>query len=484
MAFFSGLLELLVIHNVLCVLCSSEQDVYYKYETVYVGTNETVELYCYRFDQSECAWRISKKALPSSKDSNATDKTYILYTDGHLLNPKLNNTNIDIIGGNNTGKCNLKIRRFTTVDEGSYTCKFWSRGLPFNLTIHQVIMKKGKKVVRGIEGKNLTIVCTVKSGRLAATLVLRTNGISTWKERTDCVTYSFIPTKKENMQSIVCSAYSTVLDNPLSFKVQLDIQYSPVVEITRRQTEHKLILICNPSGNPENYTFGNWEHWSEFKEHIQNLEGTPDGTLPLPKSTNNKWFPETDGIYKCKASNGIYGTNGHLYQIGTTLVHNKVPPIFVITNKPIQFGRYGQKMNLTVLLYNKYGTIQTTISKQNEPLHTETIQETIKTQDISHDVILTVSGIKITFQLTLDKIEDFTDYTIKACNEMGCNELTVKITPARLSNNIYDVTVMLFVSLVVIAVALVKAVWIVVLIVLAVVLAITVLTAFFTTIAY
>ncbi|CAC5372896.1 unnamed protein product [Mytilus coruscus] len=88
-------------------------------------------------------------------------------------------------------------------------------------------------------------------------------------------------------------------------------------------------------------------------------------------------------------------------------------------------------MNLTVLLYNKYGTIQTTKSKLNENLHTETRQKTIKTQDISHDVNVTVSGIKITFQLTLENIEDFTDYTIKACDEMGCNELTVKITSAK-----------------------------------------------------
>ncbi|CAC5372895.1 PVRL3 [Mytilus coruscus] len=317
------------------ILIFLEQDVYYTHKTVFVGTNETVELNCYDYDQSECAWLISKKAVPSSMDSNATDKTYILYTDGHLLDPKLKNTYIDIIGGTNTGKCNLKIRSFSSVDEGSYTCKLWSRGsdahyngynvqlksLPSNLTIHQVIMKNGNKVVRGVEGKLLTIVCTVESGRPAATLVLSSNEESIRKEGRDRITYSFIPTKKENMQSIVCSAYSRFLDNPLSFEVQLDIQYSPVVEITRRPTELKLILICNPSGNPENYTFGDWEHWSEFREHIQNLEGTPDGTLTFRKSSNR--LHETDGIYKCKASNGIYGTNGHLYQIGTALVYNK-----------------------------------------------------------------------------------------------------------------------------------------------------------------
>ncbi|CAC5422725.1 unnamed protein product [Mytilus coruscus] len=71
-------------------------------------------------------------------------------------------------------------------------------------------------------------------------------------------------------------------------------------------------------------------------------------------------------------------------------------------------------------------------------------QETIKTQDISHDVNVTVSGIKITFQLTLDKIEDFTVYTIKACNKMVCNELTVKITFANRQKPPTNVSVISF----------------------------------------
>ncbi|CAC5372145.1 unnamed protein product [Mytilus coruscus] len=202
---------------------------------------------------------------------------------------------------------------------------------------------------------------------------------------------------------------------------------SPLVKIIKEVTEKKLKLICNPKGNPENYTFADWEHWSEFNEHIRNVQGTPDGTLTFLESNNNNRLHENDGIYKCRTSNGIYDTNGDLYQNGTALIIDRVPPVFVNANKPIQFGRYGQRMNLTVFLYNKYGTIQTTISKQNETLHTHGRQETIQTHDIFHDVNVTVSGIKITYLLTVDTIEDFTDYTIKACNGNGCNELTVKI---------------------------------------------------------
>lgn len=76
---------------------------------------------------------------------------------------------------------------------------------------------------------------------------------------------------------------------------------------------------------------------------------------------------------------------------------------------------------------NTFGTIQTYISKQNETLDTQGRQEKITIHDIFQDVNVTVYGIKIIFQLTLDTAEDFTDYTIKACNQKGCNELTVKV---------------------------------------------------------
>lgn len=98
------------------------------YANVFVGTNETVELNCYHLYQSECTWRISRTAELSAIESNATDnmnKTFAVHTGGHLLKPELKNTNIDFMGGHNSGKCNLKIRSFSAADEGRYTCKYW-----------------------------------------------------------------------------------------------------------------------------------------------------------------------------------------------------------------------------------------------------------------------------------------------------------------------------------------------------------------------
>ncbi|XP_076107481.1 cell adhesion molecule DSCAM-like [Mytilus galloprovincialis] len=302
-----------------------------------------------------------------------------------------------------------------------------SAGLPSNITVQGSIMINGEKVVRGVEGENITIVCIVESGRPPVeTLILSINGSNITNEGSDRIRYSFIPTKLDNMKLFTCSAYSSILMNPLSCEVRLDIQYSPVVAIRRKLTKTKVILICNPSGNPANYTFGDWEHWSEFDEHIRNVQGTSGGTLIMKYTTDNK-LDEIDGIYKCKTSNGIFGTNGHLYQKGSILINNKVPPSFVNSNKQIQFGRYGKEMNLTVLVYNKYGTLKTNLLQRNKTLNVNELQKSIDIHEMVHDVNITVACIKIIFQLTLNKIEDCTDYTIEACNKKGCNELMVKI---------------------------------------------------------
>ncbi|CAG2226571.1 unnamed protein product [Mytilus edulis] len=256
-----------------------------------------------------------------------------------------------------------------------------SAGLPSNITVQGSIMMNGEKVVLGVEGKNLTIVCIVGSGRPPVeTLVLSINGSNITNKGSDRIRYSFIPTKLDNMKLFTCSAYSSLLVNPLSCEVRLDIQYSPVVEIRRKLTKTKLILICNPSGNPDNFTFGDWEHWSEFKEHIRNVQGT-----------------------------------------------SGVPPKFVNSNKQIQFGRYGKETNLTVLVYNKYGTLKTNLLQRNKTLNIHGLQRSINIHEMVQDVNITVACIQIIFQLTLNRKEDCTDYTIEACNKKGCNELMVKI---------------------------------------------------------
>lgn len=70
-------------------------------------------------------------------------------------------------------------------------------------------------------------------------------------------------------------------------------------------------LVCLPKGVPANYTFFQWQHKSEYGDHIRFLDGSEDGILLLPKSKdfNSQYYD--NGVYVCTVSNGIPGVSGN-----------------------------------------------------------------------------------------------------------------------------------------------------------------------------
>lgn len=91
-------------------------------------------------------------------------------------------------------------------------------------------------------------------------------------------------------------------------------------------------------------------------------------------------------------------------------------------------------IDLTVLVYNNFGSIMTTISKQNESLNIQAKRENSSMNDVFHGVKITVSGIKITFQLSLNTDADFTSYFINVCNLKGCNVFSVQVKLGSMSS--------------------------------------------------
>lgn len=77
-------------------------------------------------------------------------------------------------------------------------------------------------------------------------------------------------------------------------------------------------IHCKPEGFPVNYTYGVWEHESEFNEHIRYLNSTENGTLILPKVTEASDGYQDSGNYICKATNGV--PNKHHFQQGKAFI--------------------------------------------------------------------------------------------------------------------------------------------------------------------
>lgn len=84
------------------------------------------------------------------------------------------------------------------------------------------------------------------------------------------------------------------------------------------------ILKCNVSGNPRNFTFGNWYQFSDLsKTIIRYYNSTRDGGLNLSwhvHDTENLY--NYGGVYVCNVSNGIRtggGTPWHTGQVKVTV---------------------------------------------------------------------------------------------------------------------------------------------------------------------
>ncbi|VDI81990.1 Hypothetical predicted protein, partial [Mytilus galloprovincialis] len=99
-----------------------------------------------------------------------------------------------------------------------------SPSISSKITVQGAIITNGEKVVRGVEGNDLNIVCNTVSGIPTIKSFMNINGLQFQRVGNGSLTYHFKPSKKDNRKTFVCSAYSPLLDNPLSSKVFLDIQ--------------------------------------------------------------------------------------------------------------------------------------------------------------------------------------------------------------------------------------------------------------------
>lgn len=92
------------------------------------------------------------------------------------------------------------------------------------MTFLNTFERRHKKHIRGIAGHKLDIVCSVNSGKPAATLILTENGSTLQSNGSSNITFSFVPSKKDNLKSFQCSAVSAMLERPLTDTVILDIR--------------------------------------------------------------------------------------------------------------------------------------------------------------------------------------------------------------------------------------------------------------------
>lgn len=61
-----------------------------------------------------------------------------------MINPKLHDLNVEIIGNNNTDDCSLVVTNFSEVGVGHYICEYWKSGIVY---IHNFAVNLKSKCV-------------------------------------------------------------------------------------------------------------------------------------------------------------------------------------------------------------------------------------------------------------------------------------------------------------------------------------------------
>lgn len=100
------------------------------------------------------------------------------------------------------------------------------------------------------------------------------------------------------------------------------------------------------------------------------------------------------------------------------------PPIFISTNKRVQFGQYNSELNITVVLYSIL-ELHLKISNHNRNLYPRITKRRVHTHDIFHGFKVIVPDIIVVFRLGVAREQDFVNYTIDACNIKRCTSYNV-----------------------------------------------------------
>ncbi|VDI14607.1 Hypothetical predicted protein, partial [Mytilus galloprovincialis] len=328
----------------------------------------------------------------------------------------------------------------------SIVCQATSAALdnPRKTTVHIYLNLKSltpifnKNQVSTEETAPLTVSCTSYGSRPAATLTWTIGGNDVTSSSTtsppvresndtntvtSTLTYSV--NRTHNKQNIICIASNSI--GSVSVSKTLDVKYAPDITVTSpiyTQSDVNRIVTCNPSGNPNSYTYHKWQHKSKYGEIIREFEG--NNTLKLPDAEMLIRYQDS-GEYVCTASNGIKGRDNRIEQTGSGYVTVNAEPVFTSdTNERLkQFGEINKDVDIYVNVYSIPKFTNFEWSRDGNPLTTHssvkyktsssptTVRDTIHGKEVqleSYNVTLTIHNLRK---------EDFVIYTVTIKNGFG-----------------------------------------------------------------
>ncbi|VDI68770.1 cell adhesion molecule 3 [Mytilus galloprovincialis] len=247
---------------------------------------------------------------------------------------------------------------------------------------------------------------------------------------TSVLTYTVV--RQNNGQSITCIASNEADPIGISDSQWIQVQYAPKIYVnnmTFNQLENLRVISCIASGNPSIYTYYQWKHTSANGKLIREMKGNRNGELELPLSDSYDSYQD-NGIYVCKAGNGIQDKNGTIEQTGYGFVTINAQPVFMSSikgvNKSTMHGEIGRAVELTAKVYSipKYDSVTwyRGINKELQIIHSQkySLSETaVIVKGYFYDTEVDLDGFILTLKVNNLTTDDFTTYTVQLENNVG-----------------------------------------------------------------
>ncbi|VDI65477.1 Hypothetical predicted protein [Mytilus galloprovincialis] len=200
----------------------------------------------------------------------------------------------------------------------------------------------------------------------------------------------------------------------------LNITYAPDITVnssTYTQNDAIRKVICNPSGNPNIYTYHKWQHKSRYGEIIREFNGNKTLTLPdVPVLLRY----QDSGEYVCSASNGIIDNENKFKQTGSGLVTVRAQPVFTsdTIDRVKQFGEIHKTVDIYINVISDpkftsfvWARDGTSIKTQNSAKYQSSSSPTI-VKDTIHGKEVQLYSYNVTLAINDLKAEDFVNYTV------------------------------------------------------------------------
>ncbi|VDI35763.1 Hypothetical predicted protein [Mytilus galloprovincialis] len=182
------------------------------------------------------------------------------------------------------------------------------------------------------------------------------------------------------------------------------VQYAPTIDIQYSPNERQ--MKCIPNGLPDRYMFKNWEHTTEYNDHIRFLPTRKDGntaTLTFPTNVTEKNHHEDRGL-----------------------------PYFVSSTENTQFGVYFKtaEIEIKVVSVPEYDSYDVYKNGSRFTDFTELVYRNKKLTDNVYDKNVSVKGTIISLQIQIDSLDAYSSYKIVVKNAVGSSHHTIELVSA------------------------------------------------------